>query len=547
VNPLGGIPGWLEGSGLQTGLRARLLETNAAPPDVLEALAGQPLPVLLDSSAVDTRFGRHTLLACRPVEVVTLRGARLVDSSGRLVADNPVEGLRRVLAAVRAQGPSFTGDRATKKKDGDCGDSTDCREAAKEKKKREAPVLRNLGNPVIPVSSFAWPPAPYGPGWIGFIGYEFGRHLEKLPCRAVGDTSLPDVHLAFYDAVAVYDAALGRWSLLWLETPDGRFPTPARQALVELLAGRGTGVCVAGVPPAEEHGLQASRATQKHGLQASRATRSNFTPEGYRRAVARCIEYIAAGDIFQVNLSQRFAVGTSAAPLEIYRHLRRRNPAWYSAMLLLGESAVLSSSPELFLRLRGGHVLTRPIKGTRPRTGQPDRDAAAAGELLASAKDNAELAMIIDLLRNDLGRVCRYGSVRVTNPRELEAHPTVFHLVGSVEGQLRPGLGAADLLAATFPGGSITGAPKIRAMEIIDELEGLARGVYTGAIGWFGATGDCELNIAIRTIVCDRGVAYAQAGGGIVADSTPDGEYQETLDKAKALLEAIALAADTAG
>ncbi|MCK4602830.1 MAG: anthranilate synthase component I family protein, partial [Phycisphaerae bacterium] len=201
--------------------------------------------------------------------------------------------------------------------------------------------------------------------------------------------------------------------------------------------------------------------------------------------------------------------------------------------------AVVSSSPELFLRLRGDRVITRPIKGTRPRVGSPEADEAAKADLLASPKDNAELAMIIDLLRNDLGRVCSFGSVRVTEPCRLETHPTVFHLVGTVEGRLRDGVGPAELLRATFPGGSITGAPKIRAMEIIDELEPSARGVYTGCIGHVGADGACEWNIAIRTIVCDGGEAYVQVGGGIVADSSPDGEYDETLDKARAMLEAI--------
>ncbi|HUT60531.1 MAG TPA: anthranilate synthase component I family protein, partial [Phycisphaerae bacterium] len=196
----------------------------------------------------------------------------------------------------------------------------------------------------------------------------------------------------------------------------------------------------------------------------------------------------------------------------------------------------------LFLRVRGEHVLTRPIKGTRPRTGRANLDEAAAADLLASPKDNAELAMIIDLLRNDLGRVCRYGSIRVTEPRRLETHPTVFHLVGTVAGRLRGGVGPTELLRATFPGGSITGAPKIRAMEIIDELEGVARGVYTGAIGWVGVNGCSEWNIAIRTILCDGPTAYVPVGGGIVADSDPLAEYRETLDKARASLEAIALA-----
>ena len=247
-----------------------------------------------------------------------------------------------------------------------------------------------------------------------------------------------------------------------------------------------------------------------------------------------------------MNLSQRFEVQPCPPPIEIYRQLRRINPAWYSAWLSFqaaGQScAVLCSSPELFLRSRAGRVVTRPIKGTRPRSGDPAEDRAARAELLSSEKDNAELAMIIDLLRNDLGRVCKFGTVRVTDPCSLEAHPTVFHLVGTVEGELRDGLGQAELLRATFPGGSITGAPKIRAMEIIDEIEPVARGVYTGCVGIVGVDGRAEWNIVIRTLVCIGRRALVQVGGGIVADSTARGEYLETLDKARALLQAISLA-----
>jgi para-aminobenzoate synthetase component 1 len=466
-------------------LECRPLADQVVPATLLDALAGQPYPVMLESSAVDVRYGRYTVVACRPLEIITLRDGRLTDSAGReFCPSRPLEGLRRALESVRCQGQS---------------------------------------------------PLPYGPGWIGYVGYEFGRWLERLPGRAVRDTNLPDVHLAFYDAAAVYDAIERRWHLAELELGRPARSDSAGQVLREMIGSSGGSPPRAGPPSTTP-------------LPAT----SNFTPEAYRRAVARCIEYIAAGDIFQGTLSQRFTVPEAPAPLAIYRALRRRNPAWYSAMLLLGPGppweagqAVLSSSPELFLRLRGGEVLTRPIKGTRPRVGRPAADAAAAEDLLASEKDNAELAMIIDLLRNDLGRVCQYGSVGVVNRRELEVHPTVFHLVGSVAGQLRPGLGAFDLLAATFPGGSITGAPKIRAMEIIDELEPVARGPYTGSVGWFGTNGDCELNIVIRTIVYDRGKAHVQVGGGIVADSTPQGEYQETLDKARALLEALAAAKHT--
>jgi para-aminobenzoate synthetase component 1 len=283
-----------------------------------------------------------------------------------------------------------------------------------------------------------------------------------------------------------------------------------------------------------------------HRIITDKALASNFTPDQYRRAVARCIEYIAAGDIFQVNLSQRFEVPVAPDPRTTYRMLRACNPANYAAYLEFRQDArlcaVLSSSPELFLRVRGRHVITRPIKGTRGRCGDERTDAAACADLLASPKDNAELAMIVDLLRNDLGRVCRYGSIRVTEPAALEAHPTVFHLVATVEGELRQDVDPAGLLRATFPGGSITGAPKIRAMEIIDELEGIARGVYTGCLGIVAADGACEWNIAIRTMVYDGGRALLQAGGGIVADSSPQDELQETLHKARALIEALAMA-----
>jgi len=451
----------------------------AGPGAMLQRLSMQPYPAVLESTAFDPRWGRHSVLACRPIEIVTLREGALLDLAQRpLPGRNVLESLRQALGRVQVAG----------------GD-----------------------------------PGPYGPGWIGYVGYEFGRQIERLPGRAARDTGLPDLHLALYDAAAVYDAVERRWALTWLDYDSPRCGE-AREVLRRIIRAGG----------AEFPDREVADASPLPRMLP--AIVSNFSPEAYRRAVQRCIDYIAAGDIFQVNLSQRFTVADAPPPVAIYQALRRRNPSWYSGMLLLGASAVLSSSPELFLRVRGREVLTRPIKGTRRRTGDPAADRAAAAELLASEKDNAELAMIIDLLRNDLGRVCRYGSVRVANRRELEAHPTVYHLVGTVVGELCEGVDAAGLLAASFPGGSITGAPKIRAMEIIDELEPVARGVYTGSIGYVGLTGTAEWNIAIRTLVHEGGRAHVHAGGGIVADSTPEGEYQETLDKARALLEAVAAA-----
>ena len=255
---------------------------------------------------------------------------------------------------------------------------------------------------------------------------------------------------------------------------------------------------------------------------------------GYEAAVARAIGYVRAGDVFQVNLSQRFRVATADTAAAIYARLP---PAAYGACLDYGPFAVVSHSPELFLRLTaGGRVVTRPIKGTRPNR------PGMAEQLRASVKDAAELHMIVDLERNDLGRVCRVGTVRVTQPRTVEAHPTVLHGVATVEGDLRPGVTLVDLLRATFPGGSITGAPKVRAMQIIDELEPVRRGVYCGAIGHLAPDGSAEFNVAIRTMTLKDGTAYVPVGGGIVADSDPAAEYDETLVKAAAMFAALGVA-----
>ena len=474
-------------------LVATRLDLRCRPGALLDALADEDDPVMLDSSAMHEDFGRYTALACKPVDVMTLRGQQLSDRSGTVLADDD-EGLWRVL------GQAFEAVELTE---------------------RHAPP----GGPM--------------PGWFGYVGYEVGRRVERLPARARRDTPLPDLRLAFYDALLVYDASAGAWDLLELV-----FDSPPRGAGA---AGRALRAIGERAACRDGHTAPAGQAPGPAVLPTVPDARVNFSPDEYRAAIARCIDYIAAGDIFQVNLSQRFTVDPAPDPLAIYTALRRRNPAWFAGYLAFESGgrpcAVLSSSPELFLHLDdAGRVVTRPIKGTRRRVGCDADDRAAATDLLASEKDNAELAMIIDLLRNDLGRVCQYGTVRVVEARCLETHPTVYHLVGTVAGQLQPGAGPAELLRATFPGGSITGAPKIRAMEIIDELEPCARGVYAGCIGYVAVDGSCLWNIAIRTIVYHDGTAHIQAGGGIVADSQPDAEYDETLDKARAMLEAIAQA-----
>ncbi len=257
--------------------------------------------------------------------------------------------------------------------------------------------------------------------------------------------------------------------------------------------------------------------------------------------MATAREYICAGDIFQVNLSQRFEVGLNISPYKLYQRLRRINPAPFACYLNFKDINIVSASPERFLRVRSDWVETRPIKGTRPRGKTEAEDKTLAQELLSSVKDRAENVMIVDLERNDIGRVCRYATVRVTELAILEKFPTVFHLTSTVVGRLRPDKGRVDLLKAAFPGGSITGAPKVRAMEIIDELEPTRRSVYTGSIGYLSFAGDMDLNIVIRTILVKGGKAYFQVGGGIVYDSEPEAEYQETLDKGKALIQALKL------
>ena len=256
-------------------------------------------------------------------------------------------------------------------------------------------------------------------------------------------------------------------------------------------------------------------------------------------AIRHIKDYISAGDVYQVNLSQRIEAHLDIPPYELYKILRSVNPAPFSCFLNFDDVAIISSSPERFLNVHARHVQTRPIKGTRPRGKDAKTDEIMKQALLSSPKDDAELTMIIDLERNDLGRVCDYGSVKVTERKVLETYPTVYHLVSTIEGDLHERYDLMDLLKATFPGGSITGAPKIRAMQIIDELEPTQRSVYTGAIGYIGFNGDADLNIAIRTFITKDKMVYFQVGSGIVADSNEEEEYEETMLKAKALIDSL--------
>jgi len=367
---------------------------------------------------------------------------------------------------------------------------------------------------------------PFQCGVAGFLGYEFGRRLERLPAPRRDDLDMPDAWLGAYDWVVAWDHEEKRAWVLASQRGSGAAGPSAKERIRDV---RGR---LQGAGPARESCAEVPAPPPRF--------QSGFTRTEYLRAVERVREYILAGDIFQANLSQRFEAAWREEPFEFYRRLTEVNPAPFAAFFRGDGFAVASASPERFLCVDpDGRVETRPIKGTRPRGATPDADRRLAEELLTSEKDRAENVMIVDLLRNDLSKVCRPGSVELPALCALQSHPTVHHLESIVTGRLEECRTPADLLRAAFPGGSITGAPKVRAMEILAGLEPVARGVYCGAIGWLGLTGAMDTSIAIRTVTLREGRAYFHAGGGIVADSDPASEYQETLDKAAGIRRAF--------
>jgi len=381
-------------------------------------------------------------------------------------------------------------------------------------------------------------PYPFPGGMLGYVSYDFNPAAgsdERM--RRKSDPRIPGYIFGCYDAVIMIDHVVGRLTVLSTGFPHSsprlrRKKARARLkdicAKVEDVLSRPT----AGAPP--------RRSTLTSNGAAG--LKSNFTKGQYLRAVRRALDYIRWGDIYQVNLSQCFSLnGRDRDAVEVYGALRRVFPSCFSGYFDAGDFQIISSSPERFMRMRGGFIETRPMKGTRPRGRTAAEDGFQARQLLKSRKDQAELLMITDLERNDLGRVCRYGSVRVKEMRTLEKYATVYQTTSTVAGRLAPGRDAWDLLSETFPGGSITGCPKIRAMQIIDELEPTPRSVYTGILGYVGFQGDMDFNILIRTFLKHGSRICFQAGGGIVADSDPQAEYEETLVKARALKECLGL------
>ena len=472
------------------------LDPPPSPVEAASRLAGLPHLVLLESSAPLSPTSRYSFLSADPVHLIRSRNritTRTMAVRGETVIleTDPIQAVHELLAPFAQE-------------------------------------------------SVAGLP-PFQGGAIGVIGYEYGRRLERIPEARFNDTTLADVTVGIYDWTMAWDHTSGKaWIIstgLPTVGPGREQHAEERLRLVQSALSGKPGMHRVRLPSATR-----TRLAPTFAAEGSDTVRSTFTAERYEKAVSRVIEYILAGDVFQVNLSQRFEGPAPEDPLDLYRKLRRITPSPFGAFLDLGDAILISASPERFLHYdpAGRIVETRPIKGTRPRGATPAEDARLREELEKSDKDRAENVMIVDLLRNDLSKVCAPGSVQVPSLLALERHPTVHHLVSTVTGRLEPNRNLVDLVRASFPGGSITGAPKIRAMEIIAELEPTVRGPYTGALGYWSLSGAMDTSIVIRTFVVTGDRAYFHAGGGIVADSDPEAEYRETLDKADALRRALA-------
>jgi para-aminobenzoate synthetase component 1 len=377
-------------------------------------------------------------------------------------------------------------------------------------------------------------------GWIGYFGYELNGYIERLPQTAVADIEIPLIHLCFYDRAICYDHAEKKWWLVAVQLPDdGESAASKLDGLGELL--REAEQTDVSLPDAGVLGTEAVDISK---------FRCNMSREYYFEALERIQKYIYEGDVYQINFSQRFDCDYNTSAIDLYHWQNRHNPSPYAAFVGGDDFSIVSASPEMFVTIRDGFITTKPIKGTRKRiTGAPGAEQANEAnfaDLVQSEKEQAELNMIIDLERNDIAKICQPGTRSVVQGRTIEAFPTVFHAAATIGGELRTDVTFCDMLKAVFPGGSITGAPKIRSMEIIDELEPTQRSVYTGGIGIIGLGGDVCLNIAIRTIIIASGRAFAQTGGGIVADSQPEAEWAETITKARALLAGITAVSELA-
>jgi para-aminobenzoate synthetase component 1 len=442
----------------------------------------EPYAFFLDSALPSEKLGRYSILSSKPFAIIKSKnGLTHIEINGKklFLKANPLAVLKSLLHNFRV---SFVAEK---------------------------------------------PEVPFIGGAVGYFGYDLNSQIEKMPSLALDDLKIPDYFFGFYDRAIITDELSGRRFLvgLVLEKNLSEANKRARNILAEL-------------KQKLSEGRRRERISQNRRA-ANPQLASNFTKKRYIEAIKKVKAYIEQGDIFQANISQRFAVKLTMPPYELFKRLREINPAPFSAFLDFGELVIVSASPERFMRVKERRVETRPIKGTRPRSECLEVDRRQAEELISSEKDRAEHVMIVDVERNDLGRVCKIGTVKVPELMILESYATVHHLVSTITGILREECDVIDLIRASFPGGSITGAPKIRAMEIIEEIEPTKRGVYCGSIVYLGFDQTMDSSIVIRTFLVKDGLAYFQTGGGIVADSDPEAEYEETLDKAVALIKSL--------
>ncbi|MCA9262393.1 MAG: anthranilate synthase component I [Planctomycetales bacterium] len=445
---------------------------------------------LFESVIGGEKVGRYSFLAADPYLTISARGQEVTtDGPGGRSTEhvaNPLDVLRRQLSAVRAA------------------------------------QLEEL--------------PPFVSGAVGYAAYDVIRYSEDLPNAPHDDRGLPDLSFGFYDRIVVFDNVNKTMVVVAMAHIEGNSPAEWDAAYDD--ACRRVDEFVDQLSSAE-NSLRPTDIDTGRGTELSTPLDSNFTQAAFEDAVRRCVEYIKAGDIFQVVISQRFAIPIQCDPFEIYRTLRIVNPSPFMFFLRTPETTLVGSSPEILCRVIDGQVTVRPLAGTRPRGATPDEDRKLADELLADPKERAEHVMLVDLGRNDVGRVAKYGSVKLSDVMTIERYSHVMHITSNVTGQLAAGKDAFDALQASLPAGTVSGAPKVRAMEIIDELEPNRRGPYAGAVGHMDFQGNMDTCIALRTIVVQDDTAYVQAGAGIVADSIPTTEYHETLNKARGLLKAI--------
>lgn len=437
-------------------------KTGADSNKLFKKLRHEKYVMFLDSSKIQEKLGRYSVLVCNPLHILSSKGHDILWDHKALDHKDPFDALQEKLDAFKM---SYKSD------------------------------------------------LPFVGGFVGFLSYDLKAFIEDLPVSVEDDMDMPDMFFGVYPGSIVVDHKNNQ---VYLTDADHDGQGAKRIRDIKVLLAQ------------EEKKSQAFHGTKSPIV-------SNFDMEAYMAGVQRVKDYIRSGDIYQANFTQRFVGALKSHPFDLYQALRINNPAPFSSYIDFGSGHVCSSSPERFIEVREGAIQTRPIKGTMPRYKDPHKDQVSKTALLASKKDQSELLMIVDLERNDLSKIAKTASVKVPELFKLESYETVHHLVATVEARIEDKYDVRHVLKATFPGGSITGAPKIKAMAVIDELEPTARGLYTGSIGYIDFNQNMDLNIVIRTFICKQDKAYFQAGGGIVWDSDPRGEYQESLDKAIAL------------